>query len=895
MRPIYSTLTTSNSTNKPPVQKTGVLGSGAVKDLSMSRTGTATTAQSVFRKPGSVAGVSAPTAAPHTAPLRPFNAGNISAIRPTAEVIAATTTTNIGKADDSFEQENMNPMQRWKRAVERHNQKLGIASESSEPAPEQSMMSQRERPSAPRSTVGVAPEPPARNVRSRWPPGSNETARAKASAATGPDANTVTAPQDASAGHVFGGGKGEEMFRRRFQAIEATAPAESEPRATSRKPPTVPQQPLNASEGVSTAAAAAAAGQVLSGSGPFIRKFQAFAADSTSGAPSTPAVSSAPMRSEDGLSTPSTHSSLAPPMRLQGVAASTQPVPNMIPVATTAQATIQPQTASVEPPSSNIAVNTASANTAPSMTVPIPTGVNTEDRMETPQESPDLPAATDQQGAPSSEPAKEAINTARNQSTSRMSSGHRTPLQVVQIRSELEEARREHRLLLKKLTGIERERDSVRAERAQLQNERAALARDRDALVARVMRLRQLIKQQASTEEPIHRPRGPHAKPETHRRRQNRAAWSDEELSRPSRRRQRSLRAPERRLRRQHRPLNESLREVGVRLGRWWRKLFIAPRSIDDSAIPLFDDDDSDVDDWAYASVGDARPDGQRRSRRGHRPEAVADRTRRLRQQQQQARRSRERAPRSAPSVSRDPDRMHAGRRPAGMRARAMIPSETMAAALSNEAGDACVDSSEECEHLPKTALLELEQQLRSLVHRLQAMDTVLVAEDEVRPDDDATSVGLAADAGRGAKSSAARRSEPIDAAADGPLVMRRQNPHVRSGMRGISRPIRRQAPSTGGNTGVSRSATAAHVGALVKSPRRSARETRRSVAQALQSRHRLTASEALLSDSESVSESDDVEQRRSMGNSFEMEPVDSIMGREASQEDSLLYPNADW
>lgn len=888
------------------MQKTAVLGSGTVKDLSMSKAGTATTAQSVFRKPGSVAGVSAPTTAPHTAPLRPFNAGNISAIRPTAEVIAATTTTNIGKADDSFEQENMNPMQRWKRAVERHNQKLGIVSESSEPAPEQSMMSQRERPNAPRSTVAVAPEPPARNVRSRWPPGSDETARAKASAATRPDANTVTAPQDASAGHVFGGGKGEEMFRRRFQAIEATAPAESEPRATSRKPPTVPQQPLNASEGVSTAAAAAA-GQVLSGNGPFIRKFQAFAADSTNGAPSTPAVSSAPTRSEDGLSTPSTHSGLAPPMRLQGMTVSTQPVSNMIPVATTAQATMQPQTASTVPPSGNIAVNTASANTAPSMTVPIPTGVTTDDRMGTPQESPDLPAATDQQGAPSSEPVKEAastsyaprdMNTARNQSTSHMSSGHRTPLQVAQIRSELEEARREHRLLLKKLTGIERERDSVRAERAQLQSERAALARDRDALVARVMRLRQLIKQQASAEEPIHRPRGPHAKPETHRRRQNRAAWSDEELSRPSSRRQRSLRAPERRLRRQHRPLNESLREVGVRLGRWWRKLFIAPRNIDDddSTIPLFDDDDSDddVDDWAYASVGDARPDGQRRSRRRHRPESVADRTRRLRQQQL-ARRSRERAPRSAPSVSRDPDRMHAGRRPAGMRARAMIPSETMAAALRNEAGDACVDSSEECEHLPKTALLELEQQLRSLVHRLQAMDTVLVAEDEVRPDDDATSVGLAADAGRGTKSSAAGRSEPIDAAVDGPLVMRRQNPHVRSGMRGISRPIRRQAPTTGGNTGVSRSATAAHVGALVKSPRRSARETRRSVAQALQSRHRLTASEALLSDSESVSGSDDVEQRRPMGNSFEMEPVDSIMGREASQEDSLLYPNADW
>jgi hypothetical protein len=219
-----------------------------------------------------------------------------------------------------------------------------------------------------------------------------------------------------------------------------------------------------------------------------------------------------------------------------------------------------------------------------------------------------------------------------------------------------------------------------------------------------------------------------------------------------------------------------------------------------------------------------------------------------------------------------------------------------MDAGSRDETDDLCEDSAEEGEQLPKTALFELEQQLRSLVHRLQAMDTVLVGEDEALPDGEAPAETVTAPvgAGRGAKTTTAGRTESSDMATDGPHVMRRQNPYVRSGMRGISRPMQRAVSNTGGHRAAARPATTTLAGRLAKSPRRSTREMRRSVAQALQARPRLAAPEALLSDTASV-ESDDVGDRYLVGDSFELETADSIRNREASQGDSLLYPNADW
>jgi hypothetical protein len=821
-------------------------------------------------------------------------------------------------------------MQRWKRAVERHNQKLGIAPTEAEPANELSTVSQRERSRAPPAAVRPLPGQAQRGARARWPPGTDDRPPSTTSAAVETAASTAPVLNDAGAGAVFGGGKGEEMFRRRFQTIEASTGPEPGPRPSVRKPPVNPGPTQDAARDRVTEE------QPLPAGTTFIRKFQAFATDNELGGTALQTASAAPMRPGELRAAASTESPAGPPPRAPSVArpapalAAGNAAPELQRLGTEAVAAAAPAAAlptdDTGRPVSTPANPDASNAAAGERTVPPPplsasdTGAGASGVQ---QEAHDPGRTADAKPEHMDEARQEAAT--RTRDTSHASADGRTPLHVAQIRAELEEARREHRLLLKKLSGIEKERDSVRAERAQLHSERSALARDRDALIARVMRLRQLIRREAALAENVPRHTGSvrHGAGR-YRDPLARNACSDEERSRA-----RSRRAPERhrRERRRRRALNDSLREVGVRFGRWWRKLFIAPRTLDSDASAASRYDDSDAS-AAYVSADDAcsgarigrhqrrhRQQQQQQQQRASR--AVPDFPPRDRQRRQRRALRSESAVAARGTALDDTEaaaahgrvmalqRRHAWKRASGglhaRRARAAPPgtvatdaeddSEQMDASSADEEHDAY-------EQPPKSALLELEQQLRSLVHRLEAMDTVLVTEDDAQLAGDRGRADLAASVASGKlaaepKPTAARAAAPIDAvSADGPFVIRRRNPHVHSGIRGVSRPMRRpMSPAAAKRQSMRRTGNPAAV-VEVTGPRQALRAARR--ASAAPARSRLAAAEALLSDSDAL-DSDVIDPVASDAYSEPLETVDAYRDRDISQGDSLLYPNADW
>ena len=548
MRPIYQAPSLVSDAAKQPSSANPSAGGGAT---GANRFGArpqpaTTTDRSVFRGQTGAGNV----------PLKPFNASNISAIRPAkasrdepAVGARGVAVSHAGATD----QENLKPMQRWKLAVERHNASIGVRTENEEPAA-------REREGADRR---VEAPPSFAEARRRFGQLAGNAAAAPAeqppvapvvNRAVPPPSPPPPSAAEATATNTIGGGKGEEMFRRRFQAIEGVTSTSTVSSSALSPPPPPPPQEVNRPA-------------------PFQRL-------------QPPPPQWPPRAAPVAPTQPVT----APPPAMPAPPPAVEPVAPAVASEATTSASLPP----LEPKSATVAQ--AEAATAAPGQAPVerkrhsgkPPPLPSKHRANTTQSSSALTDDDDDDGEeqeeeeetldrhdPRAMPAARALASplARSSRGYYVPAVPRTPAQVAEIRMELRKARREHRILLEKLATIEEEREFVRSEKASLQVERESLYRDRDELAAKVEALRAVLSHGGRQAQQMLRPGTTDADDSVEYLRARSAAVALGITPPPKPKHYRRYRMST-----GSKAVRTSLRDFGHRFGRWWRNLFIVDR-----------------------------------------------------------------------------------------------------------------------------------------------------------------------------------------------------------------------------------------------------------------------------------------------------------------------------
>lgn len=571
MRPIYNTIATANGGTSISQQRSAVDGGAAGGGRFGTKAGLATTEQSVFR--GQTGNPPAP----------------LKAVNTTNRFDGKTLKNRLGETEPKGaavpEQENLNPMQRWKRAVEQHNARIGIENE----APRESVEEIPDRSVAGGGTTFAA-------ARSRFSGGINDSSRpAKGSGSVAvreevlpPRANVgqISAASQATEPNSIGGGKGEEMFRRRFQTLEGMD-RKTAPVVATEAPRQLPlwkqqlQQQQEEKEMMATRSTLVP--QTLPISLPNAQ-------------PDTVPI--------DHAADPSSSQSLPPPPPAPTMMKEKEDQVELNVVPAVVEHRDPSRTAASEEVTDNASVAESSTGAREK-----PLRRNQGEARERPAREnhskarrgrPPLPATVRERIAEHSFSSADEddhylplvdsynIPPARAHRGYHLPAVPRTPAQVAEIRAELKEARREHRTLLEKLATIEEERELIRSERAQLQAERAGLHRDRDELAAKVESLRSMLYK--GHQDPCLMRCGYSTDALGYMRDDPRAFMMG--ITPPPKpkhfRRYRMSTGTK--------AVHQSLRDFKSRMGRWWRNLFLAPQE-EDEWSEVEDSRDEDVTD----------------------------------------------------------------------------------------------------------------------------------------------------------------------------------------------------------------------------------------------------------------------------------------------------------